>query len=238
MSIKKTALVTGANRGIGFEVSHELAKLGIHVILTSRNKTKGLIASQKLQEEGFDVAFHQLDVTDHLSIQVITEHIKKEYSNLDILINNAGIALDKKDSETATIFKARLDTIKNTMETNVYGPLLLCQMLIPIMKKNSYGRIVNVSSGMGQLSDMNGGYVGYRFSKVSLNALTKILSNELQGTNILVNSVCPGWVRTDMGGPNAAKSPEEGAETIVWLATLPDNGPSGGFFRDKKQIPW
>lgn len=235
---KKIALVTGANRGIGLEVARQLAKLNIYVILSSRNKTKGLIAYQKFQEDGLNGTYHQLDVTDYLNIQTIAEYIKKEHGKLDILINNAGVVLDKNDSETGTIFKAKLDTIRNSMETNVYGPLVLCQVLIPIMKKANYGRIVNVSSGMGQLSDMNGGYAGYRFSKVSLNALTKILGDELKGINILVNSVCPGWVRTDMGGSNATKSIKEGAETVVWLATLPDNGPSGLFFRDKKQISW
>lgn len=238
MKDKKIAVVTGANRGIGFEVAKELAKNGIHVILTARNKTKGLVAAQKLKDEGLDVVFYLLDVTDIKNIEGLTDFIKKEYGRLDILVNNAGIVIDKEDSEDKSIFKAKIETIQKTMETNVYGPLLLCQHLIPFMRKNNYGRIVNVSSGMGQLSEMNGKYAGYRFSKICLNALTRILAGELQGTNILVNSVCPGWVRTDMGGPEATRSIEDGAETIIWLTILPDNSQSGGFFRDKKEISW
>jgi NAD(P)-dependent dehydrogenase (short-subunit alcohol dehydrogenase family) len=124
------------------------------------------------------------------------------------------------------------------METNVYGVLRVTQALIPLMKKQNYGRIVNVSSGMGQLHDMGGGSTGYRISKTALNALTRIFASELQGTNILVNSVCPGWVKTDMGGENASRTPEEGVDTIVWLATLADGGATGGFFRDRKSIDW
>ena len=124
------------------------------------------------------------------------------------------------------------------METNVFGPVQLCLALVPMMKVNNYGRLVNVSSGMGQLSDMNGGYPGYRISKTALNALTRILADELRDANILVNSVCPGWVKTDMGGPDAPRTPNQGANTIVWLATLPDGGPTGGFFRDRQQIDW
>ena len=131
-----------------------------------------------------------------------------------------------------------IDTLRRAMETNVYGPLLLCQALIPLMKKNNYGRIVNMSSGMGQLSDMNGFYPGYRVSKTSLNAITRILTDELLQSNILVNSMCPGWVKTDMGGAGATREVEEGADTAIWLATLPDNGPRGKFFRDRKEIPW
>lgn len=238
MTTKKIAIVTGANRGIGFEICHKLAQIGMHVVLTSRNKTKGLIACQKLQEEGLDVIYHQLDILDPKSIQTTLTHIKEKYGRLDVLVNNAGVVLDKNGSSDTSIFKSKLETIRATMETNTYGPLLLCQVGIPLMKKTNYGRIVNLSSGMGQLSEMNGGYVGYRLSKVALNALTRILNGELSDFNILVNSMCPGWVRTDMGGPNATRSIEEGAETAIWLATLPDNGPRGLFFRDKKQIPW
>ena len=235
---KKIALVTGANRGIGFEITRQLAKIGTLTILSSRNKTKGLVAQKKLQDEGLDIVYHQLDVTDSSSIHELVNFIKKEYGSLDILINNAGIVIDKEDSEDASIFHSKLDSIRKTMETNVYGPLLLCKEFIPLMKKNNFGRIVNISSGMGQLSEMNGNYAGYRLSKVSLNALTKIFAEEIKGINILINSMCPGWVRTDMGGPNATRSTAEGAETAIWLATLPDSGPSGGFFRDKKQIAW
>ena len=245
MANKKIAVVTGANRGIGFEITRQLAKINIQVILTARNKTKGLIALKKLQDEGLlDVVYHQLDVTNPQSIHELTNFIKKDCGRTDILVNNAGILLDidrefeQEEDNQASIFHANLDTIRKTMETNLYGPLSLCQAIIPVMKKSNYGRIVNISSGMGQLSDMNGGYAGYRLSKVSLNALTRIFSDELKDFNILVNSMCPGWVRTDMGGPNATRRVEEGAETAIWLATLPDNGPTGNFFRNKEIIPW
>ena len=162
-----------------------------------------------------------------------------KYSRLDVLVNNAGVFLDPmppEDPSASSVFRADIATVRYSMETNAYGPLRLCQALIPLMRGR--GRVVNVSSGMGQLSEMNGCCPGYRFSKAAINVLTRILADELRDTRIKVNSVCPGWVRTEMGGPNADRSVEEGADTIVWLATLPDDGPSGGFFRDRKPIPW
>jgi NAD(P)-dependent dehydrogenase (short-subunit alcohol dehydrogenase family) len=157
---------------------------------------------------------------------------------LEILVNNAGILIDPLDPAAGSVFHTKVDTLRRTYETNVYGPLQLCQALIPLMQVRGYGRVVNISSGMGQLSEMNGGYPGYRLSKTALNALTRIFADELKGTNILVNSVCPGWVRTDMGGPKASRSVEEGVYTIVWLATLPSGSPTGQFFRDRQPIPW
>jgi NAD(P)-dependent dehydrogenase (short-subunit alcohol dehydrogenase family) len=154
-----------------------------------------------------------------------------------VLVNNAGVLLDM-EAAGDSLFDARLETFEQTFETNVWGPLLLSQTLIPAMKERGYGRVVNVSSGMGQLSDMGSGSPAYRLSKTALNALTRILAHELRSTNVLVNAVCPGWVRTDMGGPAAPRTPQQGADTITWLATLPDDGPSGGFFRDRKPIPW
>jgi NAD(P)-dependent dehydrogenase (short-subunit alcohol dehydrogenase family) len=185
-----------------------------------------------------DVVFQTTDVTDPVSIGGLVNFIDDRFGRVDVLINNAGIMLEnlKPGSAPVSVFKASVDTVRTSMETNVYGPLLLSQALKPLMHGN--GRIVNVSSGMGQLTDMNGGWPGYRISKTALNALTRILADELKSTNIKVNSMCPGWVRTDMGGPNAERTVEKGAETIVWLATLPDDGPSGGFFRDKRAIPW
>ena len=154
------------------------------------------------------------------------------------MVNNAAIALDFTGESAGSIFKAKISTIQQTIETNVYGPLLICQALIPLMQINNYGRVVNVSSGAGQLQDMQSGYPAYRMSKTALNSLTRMFASELEGTNILVNSVCPGWVKTDMGGPNAPRTTEQGADTIVWLATLPDEGPTGGFFRDREAIAW
>ncbi|MEW5861762.1 MAG: SDR family oxidoreductase [Cyanobacteriota bacterium] len=236
--MKKVAIVTGANRGLGFETCRQLAKRDIQVILTSRDEAKGKAAVEKLQAEGLDVVSHPLDVTSAESIEHLAQFIRNQFGRLDILVNNAGIARDPLGDPEGSIFNTKVSTIRETMETNLHGPLLLCQALIPLMKEHHYGRVVNVSSGAGQLSDMNTGFPAYRMSKTALNALTRIFANELKGTNILVNCVCPGWVRTDMGGPNATRSVEEGVETIVWLATLPDDGPTSGFFRDRQPIPW
>ena len=233
--MQKVALVTGANRGMGFEVSRQLAKIGMRVILTSRDPEKGQKAAEQLRTEGLEVVYCPLDVTHSESIVSLSQFIREKFGRLDVLINNAGLLIDAPD---ISVFDAKVDTVRKTMETNVYGPLQLIQALVPLMKKHNYGRIVNVSSGMGQLTDMNGGYPAYRISKTSLNALTRIFADELQGTQILVNTMCPGWVKTDMGGPGAMLTPEQGVDTMVWLATLPDDGPTGAFFRNRKPIPW
>lgn len=231
----RIAVVTGANRGIGKEIARQLAQKGMTVVLSSRDEAKGLKAVDEFQKDRLPVRFHVLDVTSPKSIQTFVEFMAREIGRCDVLINNAGIFPDREDS---SVFNAKIETIRNAMETNVYGPILLCQGLVPLMRKNGYGRIVNLSSGMGQLADMNGGCPGYRISKTSINAVTRILNDELQGVNILVNSMCPGWVKTEMGGPGATRSVEQGADTAVWLATLPDNGPRGGFFRDRKPFAW
>jgi NAD(P)-dependent dehydrogenase (short-subunit alcohol dehydrogenase family) len=184
------------------------------------------------------VSYHPLDVTDASSIEQLAQFVREQFGHLEILVNNAGILIDPLDPAASSIFQAKIDTLRRTYETNVYGPWQLCQALIPLMQVRSYGRVVNVSSGMGQLAEMNGGYAGYRLSKTALNVLTRIFADELKGTNILVNSVCPGWVRTDMGGPNATRSIAEGVDTIVWLATLPEGAPTGQFFRDRQPIAW
>lgn len=243
MSIQPSiALVTGGNRGIGFEVSRQLAKLGMTVILTSRDTTKGEQAQQLLQNEGLEtVVYHPLDVTDENSIITIKKYVQQQFGQLDILVNNAGVFPDASgpsDPMPASAFDVPVDLLRQAMETNVYGPFRLCQMLIPMMWERNYGRVVNVSSGMGQLTNMNGGYPAYRTSKTAINAITRIFTDELVNSNVLVNSVCPGWVRTEMGGMNATRSVQEGADTIVWLATLPDDGPRGSFFRDRQPMPW
>lgn len=234
---KKVAVVTGANRGLGFEASRQLAKKGFRVIITSRDEEKGKPAAEKLQSEGLDVTYHSLDVTSDESSEKLAQFIREEFGKLDVLVNNAGIYIDAQ-AGVNSVFDAKIDTLRQTMETNVYGVLRVTQALIPLMKQHNYGRIVNVSSGMGQLSDMSGGYTGYRISKTALNALTRIFASELQDTNILLNSVCPGWVKTDMGGQNALLTPEQGVDTIVWLATLTDGSATGGFFRDRQPIDW
>jgi NAD(P)-dependent dehydrogenase (short-subunit alcohol dehydrogenase family) len=235
--VKKIAVVTGANRGLGLETSRELASQGIKVILTARDSSKGESAAKSLKEEGLDVVFHPLDITDTDSIQRLRNFIIKEFGKLDILINNAGILPDLHFPDSS-IFNSKIETLRKAMECNVFGTFQVSQTLIPLMKAGNYGRVVNVSSGMGQLSEMNGGCPGYRISKTALNALTRIFADELKDTNILVNSVCPGWVKTDMGGAEAPRTLEEGADTIVWLATLPDGSKTGGFFRDRQVINW
>lgn len=226
--MKRVALVTGANRGLGYSTCEALAAQGYDVVLASRDVEKGRAAASKL-----GVRFCQLDVSDRGSIEKAAHYIKEEMGRLDVLINNAGIFSDKGGA-----FDASEDVLRKTLNTNVVGPFFLCQQMIPLMKANHYGRVVNLSSGLGQLTEMGSGNTAYRISKTALNAVTRIFSQEVHGTNILVNSVCPGWVRTDMGGASAPRSLEQGIAGILWAATLPDGGPTGGFFRDGKAIPW
>lgn len=233
---QRVAVVTGGNRGIGFEVCRQLAKQN-QVILTSRDESKGKAAVEQLQAAGLAVISYPLDVTNPGSVEQLAQFIREKFGRVDILVNNAGVLLDYRDSD-GSIFNTKVDTLQETIETNLYGPLRLSQALVPLMQHHHYGRVVNVSSGAGQLWDMSSGYPAYRISKTALNALTRILADELKGTNILVNSVCPGWVKTDMGGANATRTPEQGADTIAWLATLPDNGPTGSFWRDRQPIDW
>ena len=234
---QQIAVVTGGNRGIGLEISRQLAKKGIHVILTSRDAAKGQAAVEELGKEGLSVEHHELDVASSESIQAFGSWLKDTHGHVEILVNNAGIMIDSSRGERS-VFDSTPETLTETMQTNVYGPLQLIQQVLPLMRKTGYGRIVNVSSGMGQIGDMGGGFAGYRLSKVSLNALTRIVNAELPDGNIKINTMCPGWVRTDMGGANASRSPEQGADTAVWLATLSEHGPSGNFYRDRQPISW
>ena len=240
---QRVALVTGANRGIGFAISRQLAQKGHIVILAARDLNKCQAACSQLNREGFDVGHTlQLDVTAEDSIRSALEQIKKIFGRLDILVNNAGIVADDK----ATVLDMKADVLQMTLQTNFYGPLVLCQRCVPMMRAGQYGRIVNISSTLGSLTDIadfDSPYSGlqtpaYRLSKTMLNGLTALIAREVRNDNILVNSVCPGWVRTDMGGKHAPLSPDEGADTPVWLATLPDGGPSGGFFRERERIAW
>jgi NAD(P)-dependent dehydrogenase (short-subunit alcohol dehydrogenase family) len=239
--MRRVAVVTGANRGIGFEISRQLARRGYAVILTARDPAKGRAAVRVLAREGFDVTFHRLDVTDAAGIKRFARHLRRKVGRLDVLVNNAGIYLEGgyvDDRPPESVFDESIDKVRVTMETNLYGPYQLCQALIPLMREGGYGRVVNVSSRSGQLSGMGGREAAYRMSKAALNALTRILAAELPGGQVLVNSMSPGWVRSDMGGPKAPKTLAEGADTAVWLAMLPKRGPHGGFFRERKPIPW
>lgn len=241
MNSQNIAVVTGANRGIGLEICRQLSRAGIQVILTSRDDAKGRAAGEQLRAEGREVLYHQLDVTSPESIDQLADDLKEIYGRCDILINNAGIFPDTAGSvgdARPSVFETPLETMRRAMETNVYGPLVLCQEIVPLMRENNYGRIVNISSGMGQLSEMNGYCPAYRHSKTALNAITRIMADELKDTGIKVNCMCPGWVKTDMGGPGAEREISEGADTAVWLATLPADGPTGGFFRDRRPLAW
>jgi NAD(P)-dependent dehydrogenase (short-subunit alcohol dehydrogenase family) len=238
---KRVAVVTGGNRGIGFEICRQLAKRGLRVVLTARDSRKGRAAAKRLRDEGLDVVFHPLDVTDATAVQRLANHLRRTVGRLDVLVNNAGVYLEGgygDGREPESVFEEGLDTVRATMETNLYGPYRLCQALIPLMREGGYGRVVNVSSGSGQLSRPQPREAGYRMSKAALNALTVTLAAELADGKVLVNCMCPGWVRSDMGGPRAPRSLAEGADTAVWLATLPKGGPHGRFFRDRKRIPW
>ncbi|MEE9275079.1 MAG: SDR family oxidoreductase [bacterium] len=234
MAEARSAVVTGGNKGVGLGACRLLARAGVRVALTARDPDRGAASRRTLAKEGLDVLFHPLDVTDGESVARLAEWAQKELGGPDILINNAAILLDRERLG----LDVGIDSVRETMETNLYGPLRLCQALAPGMKRRRYGRIVNVSSWFGGLEGMEGGYPGYRISKTCLNALTCILAAELRGGDILVNAACPGWVRTDMGGRSAPRSPEEGADTPVWLALLPKGGPTGGFFQDRKPHPW
>jgi NAD(P)-dependent dehydrogenase (short-subunit alcohol dehydrogenase family) len=232
--MQRIALVSGGNRGIGFATCKGLAQAGLQVILGSRDAEKGVLAAEALRDENFEVDTYQLDVTDQTSIAILKEYIIKKYGRLDVLVNNAGVHLDS----TKSFINIPEEIVHQTFDTNFYGTLRLCQAIIPMMKKQKYGRVVNVSSGMSSLSKMSGRAGAYRTSKAAINALTRVIASEVRGHNIKVNTMSPGWVRTDMGGPSAPRSPEQGADTIIWLATLPEDGPTGGFFKDRESIPW
>jgi NAD(P)-dependent dehydrogenase (short-subunit alcohol dehydrogenase family) len=231
----RVAVVTGANRGIGFAIARELARRGVHVVLTARDPARGDAARARLAAEGLTVSFHPLDVRDPGEARALAARLEAGHGRLDILVNNAGILPDPKGTRVATLDPA---VLRDALETNAVGALAVTQALLPLMRRSGYGRIVNLSSELGQLESMGAGTPAYRISKAGLNALTRTLAAELSGSNIKVNALSPGWVRTGMGGPSAPRSPEEGADTAVWLALLPDDGPTGGFFKDRRPIPW
>ena len=228
---KKIALVTGANRGIGFAVAKGLLQKDVQVIVTARTHEKALETRTKLSSYG-KAAFYPLEVTQLEGIQRAVHFVEVNFGHLDILINNAGINYDTWHN----VQNADLKEVRQTFETNTFAPWQLIQSFLPLLKKSKAGRIVNVSSGSGAFSSQNGQTPGYSLSKYALNGLTLQFAQALQRDGILVNAVCPGWVRTDMGGSGAPRSPEQGADTIIWAALLENGGPSGKFFRDRKEV--
>jgi NAD(P)-dependent dehydrogenase (short-subunit alcohol dehydrogenase family) len=231
MAEARIAVVTGANRGIGFEISRQLAARGLQVVLAARDEEKVQQAAAELDGDGLPFP---LDVTDPEGPGRLITFLESRFGRVDVLVNNAGVFLDRSWGG----LNVPLEVIRETLEINLVGAWALSQAVVPLMQRHGYGRIVNLSSGLGAMSEMSGGYPAYRVSKLALNGLTRILADELRGTNILVNTLCPGWVQTEMGGPGAPRPPQEGADTAIWLATLPDGGPTGKFFRDRRQIPW
>lgn len=235
-SKKRIVLVTGANRGLGRAAAEELAFKGDRVILVARKKESLNPIVAGLLKKELDVAAEELDVSQTANIPSFCHDILKNYGRVDVLINNAGIFIDNGDDKGASIMKTRPETILKTFTTNTLAPFMLSQGFLPSMKENGYGRIVNVSSGMGGLAEMAGSYAGYRISKTALNTVTRVFAAEAAGSDILVNSVCPGWVKTDMGGAGATRSLKEGVAGILWAANLNAGGPTGGFFRDGKPL--
>jgi NAD(P)-dependent dehydrogenase (short-subunit alcohol dehydrogenase family) len=228
MSTPINILVTGGNRGIGLETCRQLAALGHTVLLGSRDHAKGQAAAATLSG---NVQAVQLDMDDSASIAALAADLAARFGHLDVLINNAAVI---STIPAATVAEAEM---KRVFQTNFHGPHALITALLPLLRRSPQGRIINLSSGMGALEDLTGGYAAYRLSKTALNALTILLANELRNEGVLVHAMCPGWVKTDMGGAGAQREVSQGADTAVWLATAPDTG-TGKFWRDRKVIRW
>jgi NAD(P)-dependent dehydrogenase (short-subunit alcohol dehydrogenase family) len=230
----RVALVTGANRGLGFEASRQLLAKGLRVVLAGRDNRGLERALEALAADAERAMAVRMDVTDVASITRAHRVVEERFGGVDVLVNNAAVL--EFENEDALSIPA--DAYRRTFETNVFGAIEFCRVFTPPMAEARYGRIVNVSSGAGQLATMSTYAPAYSMSKTALNGFTRILAQTYRDSGVLVNAVDPGWVRTDMGGPSAPRSPQEGADTIVWLATLPDDGPSGGFFHDRRPTEW
>jgi NAD(P)-dependent dehydrogenase (short-subunit alcohol dehydrogenase family) len=239
---QKIALITGGNKGLGFEIGRQLGKLGNTILIGARDKKRGLAAVEKLKAEGIDAHAIIIDVTHEPSIARAAEYVEQEYERLDILVNNAGVMENPNHTASTTPH----DILRDVFETNFFGAVAVAQAMLPLLRKSEAGRIVNMSSTLGSLarhSDPADPYASvkvfdYDASKAALNSFTIHLAHELRDTPIKVNSACPGWVKTDMGGSGAPGTVDQGADTPVWLATLPADGPTGGFFNSRKPVPW
>jgi NAD(P)-dependent dehydrogenase (short-subunit alcohol dehydrogenase family) len=230
----RLALVTGANRGLGLETCRQLLSRGLRVVMSGRDVDAIERARRSLGQGSERAIAVRMDVTDVASIEAAHRKITDEMGGADVLVNNAAVLR----FDSAEPLSIPLEAYRDTFETNVFGVIETCRVFVPPMAKRGYGRIVNVSSGAGQLARMSTYAPAYSMSKAALNAFTRLLAATHRGQGVLANAVDPGWVRTDMGGPSAPRSVEQGVETTVWLATLPDDGPSGGFFRDRRAIEW
>ena len=230
----RVALVTGANRGLGLETSRQLLAQGLKVVLSGRDEGALDRAAATLGSRGDRVMTVRMDVVDGGSIKAAQVAVERGFGRVDVVVNNAGVLI----AEHGEVLSIPSEAYRRTFETNVFGVIEVCRAFAPAMARAGYGRIVNVSSGAGQLATMSTYAPAYSMSKTALNAFTRILAHTYRAKGVLVNAVDPGWVRTDMGGPSAPRSPREGADTIAWLATLPDDGPSGGFFHDRRVIEW
>ncbi|MBS0239733.1 MAG: SDR family NAD(P)-dependent oxidoreductase [Proteobacteria bacterium] len=236
----KTALVTGANRGIGFEIARQLSLLGFSILAGVRSREKVVTAVDDFKKAGVDVKPVILDMANSGRLLDALTEIELTHAPIDVLVNNAAILIDGPGGFNSSLFDMTDDVFRRTWETNVLGPSITMRALMPGMLTRGFGRVVNMSSLAGQLNNMGKGYPAYRVSKAALNALTRIAAAEAaaSGTDVKVNACSPGWVRTSMGGKDAPRSPGKGAETAVWLATIDSDGPNGGFFQDKEQQAW
>jgi NAD(P)-dependent dehydrogenase (short-subunit alcohol dehydrogenase family) len=230
----RVALVTGANRGLGLETSRQLLARGMRVAMTGRDVDAVERARRGLGDAARNAVAVRLDVADSSTITSAQHTVVEQLGAVDVVVNNAAVLL----FEDGDVLSIPADGFRDTFEVNVFGMIEVCRAFVPAMAKRGYGRIVNVSSGAGQLSGMGTYAPAYSMSKAAVNAFTRILAATYRGRGVLANAVDPGWVRTDMGGSSAPRSVEEGAETIVWLATLPDGGPTGGFFHDRRPVAW
>lgn len=246
--VQKIAVITGSHRGLGYAIAKKLAQTeDIRVVITSRNPNDGLAAQARLENEGIRTDYHPLDVTSDQSVQQFMEWLRQTHGRVDILVNNAGVNPTMQPEESS-LLTVQMEVMFSTFSTNVLAVARITQAVLPMMQAQNYGRIVNVSTEMSSLTSMSSDYYplapSYRLSKVGLNGLTAILAKELQGTNILVNAYSPGWMKTDMGGESAPFTADEGAETAVYLATLPEGGAQGHFFAEMRKfggaiaLPW
>ncbi|WP_200837148.1 SDR family oxidoreductase [Dyadobacter sp. 3J3] len=250
MSEQKIAFITGGNRGIGFETAKKLGKLGIFPVIGSRNEESGKAAVEKLKAEGIDSDFIKFDVSDKKDYTSAYDYFDKKFGKLDILVNNAGVSFEgdpvSSFGNEFPVSSISEEALRGTMEANFFAVVLSTQVLLPLIRKSDAGRIVNVSSALGSLnllSDPSSSVYGikmfaYSTSKTALNSFTVHLAKELKDTAIKVNSVHPGWIQTELGGSAAPMTPEDGASTSVLLATLPADGPTGGYFHLDETIGW